>query len=238
MLSLRTKDREAAKRLIPSYRIETDTRLDGARAKLSGAPAGSNAPPVAVSPWLSEYAQGQSEAARQDEAEREARYEAREPLRKALEAAFQRSTLQMTPEEAAMRDFLREKEYDFTVSEERRVIRGAERALERRGEPLPLACPDTDAASSAPVAASPSADPTWPMLDTIIIDRWAAERKVVAKGVDTHRAVARWFYERIGRKPVGEITRKDVLTFKDKLVEEGQTPARCLVPLCGDTERS
>jgi len=69
------------------------------------------------------------------------------------------------------------------------------------------------------------------MLDTIIVDRWAAERKVVKKGVDTPRAVARWFYQRVGSKPVSEITRADVLAFKDKLIAEGQSPANTLMKL-------
>lgn len=60
-------------------------------------------------------------------------------------------------------------------------------------------------------------------LDKDILDRWAAERGVVPKGKDTHEAVARWFYERTGRKPVEQITRQDVLAFKDKLLTEGQT---------------
>lgn len=62
-------------------------------------------------------------------------------------------------------------------------------------------------------------------LDKDILDRWAAERGVVAKGKDTHEAVARWFYERTERKPVERITRQDVLAFKDKLLAEGQTVA-------------
>lgn len=62
-------------------------------------------------------------------------------------------------------------------------------------------------------------------LDKDILDRWAAERGVVAKGKDTHEAVARWFYERTERKPVERITRQDVLAFKDKLLLEGQTVA-------------
>ncbi len=62
-------------------------------------------------------------------------------------------------------------------------------------------------------------------LDKDILDRWAAERGVVAKGKDTHEAVARWFYERTERKPVERITRQDVLAFKDKLLLEGQSVA-------------
>jgi len=68
-------------------------------------------------------------------------------------------------------------------------------------------------------------------LDTDIVDLWAAERKPKQKGIDTHRAVARWFYDRIGEKPVDLITRQDVLSFKSKLIEEGQTPANIKMKL-------
>nr|WP_208631337.1 hypothetical protein [Sphingomonas aurantiaca] len=62
-------------------------------------------------------------------------------------------------------------------------------------------------------------------LDKDILDRWAAERGVVPKGKDTHKAVAKWFYARTERKSVEQITRQDVLAFKDKLLNEGQTVA-------------
>jgi integrase len=62
-------------------------------------------------------------------------------------------------------------------------------------------------------------------LDGDILDRWATERGVVKKGKDTHKAVAEWFYARTERKPVEQITRQDVLAFKDKLLAEGQTVA-------------
>jgi integrase len=68
-------------------------------------------------------------------------------------------------------------------------------------------------------------------LDTDIVDLWAAERKPKQKGIDTHRAVARWFYERVGRKAVNQITRQDVLDFKSKLLEEGQSPANIKMKL-------
>jgi integrase len=62
-------------------------------------------------------------------------------------------------------------------------------------------------------------------LDKDILDRWATERGVVAKGKDTHKAVAEWFYARTERKPVEQVTRQDVLAFKDKLLAEGQSVA-------------
>ncbi len=53
------------------------------------------------------------------------------------------------------------------------------------------------------------------MLDTTVVDRWAAERKVKHKGIDTHGAVARWFYDRVGEIPVADIARAHVIDFKD-----------------------
>jgi integrase len=73
--------------------------------------------------------------------------------------------------------------------------------------------------------------PIGVMLDTTIVDRWAAERKVADKSRDTHRAVARWFYERVGHVPVRSISRQHVLTFKTKLLDEGQSPANVKVKL-------
>lgn len=76
-------------------------------------------------------------------------------------------------------------------------------------------------------------------LDPDIVDRWAKERKVSPKGVDKHRAVARWFHEYAGVIPVENITKRDVLAFKNKMVEEGVTAANantklsCLRTLLG-----
>jgi len=68
------------------------------------------------------------------------------------------------------------------------------------------------------------------LLDTLV-DRWAAERKPDDKTVDAHRAVARWFDERIGQLPVEEITKRHILSFKDRLLEEGQKLSNIKVKL-------
>lgn len=76
-------------------------------------------------------------------------------------------------------------------------------------------------------------------LDPDIVDRWSIERKVSPKGVDKHRAVARWFHEYAGVIPVEAITKRDVLAFKNKMVAEGVTAANantklsCLRTLLG-----
>ncbi|WP_333610426.1 DUF6538 domain-containing protein [Brevundimonas bullata] len=64
-----------------------------------------------------------------------------------------------------------------------------------------------------------------------IVDRWAAERPVSKRGVTAHRAVARWFDQRTGNLPVESITKRDVVSFKDQLVEEGKSAANIKVKL-------
>ena len=69
------------------------------------------------------------------------------------------------------------------------------------------------------------------MLDGELIDLWSRERGVRPRGVIAHRSVAQWFYERTDRKPVRLITRADVLAFKAKLLDEGQTAANTKMKL-------
>jgi integrase len=85
------------------------------------------------------------------------------------------------------------------------------------------AVPTLSAPQPSPAQQPAPAPATGTMLDTTVIDRWATERKVKPKGIDTHRAVARWLYERVGKIPVADITRAHVIAFKDKLLEEGQS---------------
>ncbi|MGK6356211.1 DUF6538 domain-containing protein [Sphingomonas sp. DT-207] len=211
MLSLRTKDREQAKRLIPDKTKETDRLLDEAGRR--GAPIEISRP--TGGPPISEFQIEQGEWAAQDEAERQARWEAREPLRRRLLAAFERSTMEISREEAAMRDLLRDVQFELTVEQERRLARRVERAEDRRGIRAPERAED---ASLVPENATQGI-----MLDAKIIDLWAAERKPASKTIQMHRSDARWLLDRIGRKPVDQITRGDILAFKAKLIEEGQT---------------
>ena len=69
------------------------------------------------------------------------------------------------------------------------------------------------------------------MLDTTLVDLWAMERRPSQKSIDTHRSVARWFYERVGEKPVDKITRHDILRFRAGLQKEGQTAANIEIKL-------
>lgn len=216
MLSLRTKDRETAKRLVPDKTKETDRLLDAAKAAAGAetvAPASRSSGPSAID--LERMAHESQELAAQDK-----RRAAREHKRREWDEILSKSTARLPPHYAAVKDILREERERAALAEERLLIARAKLAESH----LPDAPPaPADAPQSAPEEVASTEGVT--MLDDAIVDLWAAERRVVQKGIDTHRAVARWFYERTGRKPVDQITRKDVLAFKARLVEEGQTPA-------------
>lgn len=64
-----------------------------------------------------------------------------------------------------------------------------------------------------------------------LVDRWAKERRREGKSLDTHKAVVRQFIALVGEMPVAKVAKRDVLTFKDKLLEAGNTPANVNVKL-------
>lgn len=218
MRSLRTKDRATAKRLIPEHTLTTDRLLDDARTQMGrGGPGSAAQRPVQTmtdAEWRAfEHSLEGAEIQHREDVAREDRYDVRTAERKALvERLRTMRSVDLPLTEQAMRDILRERD-----EQQSRVVGTlAEREQAKLVEALPPAISPAE---------------TGTMLDSTIVDLWAAERKVVKKGEDTHRAVARWFYERVGRKAVDRITRKDVLTFKAKLIEEGQSPANVKMKL-------
>jgi integrase len=64
-----------------------------------------------------------------------------------------------------------------------------------------------------------------------LVDRWAGERRPDAKTIDAHRAVARWFGERMGAMPIEAIEKRHIIQFKDKLLEEEQSLANIKVKI-------
>ncbi|WP_431470906.1 DUF6538 domain-containing protein [Sphingosinithalassobacter sp. LHW66-3] len=211
MLSLRTKDRAEAKRRIPQHTSATDVLLEQARARSR---VGStdrestvdedSGPRVVLSPAQEEQARFEEQLAEEAKERWEARTPERAELRRRL-ATFM--SVQLSLSEQAMRDLLREREQAIEEITAKLAAREKERLASSL--PPPIRSGQTGAA----------------LLDTVIVDRWAAERRVEPKSKDAHAAVARWFYERAGRIPVNQITRRDVLSFKDRLIAEGQTAA-------------
>ncbi|MES2289688.1 MAG: DUF6538 domain-containing protein [Pseudomonadota bacterium] len=218
MYTLSTKDRDQAKRRVARETVKTDETIAMLERRVAAGerPAGSVEVDGAYYMARTEDDLARQAAVDRAEDEREERRREREPYRAEIEAKFKRSTTaQLTRSEAAMRDMLRDQAYEAAIANDRAMAARAELAeLRAVGSPAPV-----------PALPSPVMEPDSIMLDTDVVDRWSKERRVSAKGIDTHRRVAEWFYTRVGRKPVADITKKDVLAFKDKLIDEGQSLA-------------
>lgn len=235
--SLKTKDRTEAKRRVLQVEAPRHAKLlEQAQAELirqqeTGSPPAS--PPASHRPTeaqakLEEARWAHEQDAAQIEADeitaQEARRDARQHLGDLFEERMKLTTQELAPWEAAIKDLFKAKDFDLGLAGDKITYLSfrLQEAKAGRNPHAALAAPEAPNASAFDQEQISGKDM---MLDTTILDRWAAERGVVAKGKDTHKAVATWFYERVGRKSVELITRQDVLAFKDKLLEQGQSVA-------------
>jgi len=223
MHSLQTKDHSEGKRLARLAGIETDRMIDEATARLSGGSGATEPNQVERGNEITEYQIEQLEFETQSRLEQEARRKGRKDLRGALKQRMMLGSQELQPWEAAIKDLFAERDYDIAIAMESLNVYKAKLAeAQNSNNPAMLSEPS----EPAPLSAHPAV-----MLDTDIVDQWSLERKVRPKGVDAHRAVARWFYERTERKAVAEIVKADVLTFKNALIAEGQTLANIKIKL-------
>ncbi len=221
--SLRTKDRDEGKRRAQRETVATNALIEAAERHIAaGEPHPARSAPVDNQHLaMTEQEIDRLEADSQELAAREDRQRDREPLRQEIEQRLKRrSTAQLTRREAAFRDILRDRDHALAIAQDR--VAFANVALSEPVAVVPLA-------EALPPAIAPAL--IGIMLDGQVVDQWARERNVSAKGVDAHRAVARWFYERTERKPVAAITRADVMQFKNRLIDEGQSVANIRVKL-------
>ena len=228
MQSLRTKDRGEAKRLIPARLIAFDKELSSVRSRLTAAAAVAMPPALKTQAQLAmerkweDYDREQEELAELfNNAALDADLEIEEltPIMHAIEAGCEpEGSAQQIARAAYL--LLSHKQWDANLDKQAALTRLAK--LYNGNAPV--------AAEQDQPAANPGKGKIL-YLDTDILDRWAAERRPRQKTIDAHRAVARWFYERVGKTSVGEITRKQVIAFKDKLLEEGQSPQNINVKL-------
>jgi integrase len=232
--ALRTADPKVARKLLPLRWAELEREFDAYRAASpleprSGHPAQTpKRPAKQVIPYatMSEAAwehmiegnELQGAEAFREEVEREQR----EEIERSMLALASGPTEGLTPEQLAMRDLLRDAAHSREVAQERAAF--AQRELKQAQQAVRTAGPAGGASRNA------RSETSGTSMDTIV-DKWAAERKVSAKGVDAHRAVARWFGERVGELAVEKVTKRDVLAFKDKLLAEGASAANVKVKL-------
>ncbi|MDQ2763609.1 MAG: site-specific integrase [Pseudomonadota bacterium] len=219
--SLGTKDRDAAKRLIPAHTVSTDAEIDAARhfrrsdPQEAAQPLSPHAEAIAAARW--ENALEGAEIVSREIAAQDRRHELAAEAMAFYGRRLAGSTAELPPRLRHFRYMLDEARAEGRLEAEKAAIHKADKhpVIER-----------TDTVRNADKGMMLHA-PT----EADIVDLWAAERKPVQKGIDTHRAVARWFYDREGRIPVNLITRKHVLSFKDKLVAEGQSAANIIMKL-------
>ncbi|WP_146163462.1 DUF6538 domain-containing protein [Sphingomonas fennica] len=211
MVSLRTKDKEEAKRLIPHHVIASDKRLQEARQALAAA---SVPKPKAYVPSRAEVEQEEAQA--EHDAQAEAELEALEPIMEAIEAG--------TVPDAPAVDLVRagqllarhERQMAAIQLEEQanaRIARYAPKAEAVENSQMPKA-------GAAPVLLAPG-----------IFDQWKAEGNKRAKTIAMVEKTAEWFHARVGKLPVQDITKAHVLDFKNKLIAEGQSVANINVRL-------
>jgi integrase len=215
--SLKHKDREAAKARIPDMTKAAHALLDQAKLDRDGIgkPAPSPAMPKSAAQIERERQRWEAEQAQADYAA-DANFAADmeiERLEPIIDALAEGIEIEGSPADIARAGRL-------LVLHEREKADSLVAALHARygnGQNARASENQNQAVECEPVIGSGL------YLDKDILDRWATERGVVAKGKDTHRAVAEWFYARTERKPVEQVTRQDVLAFKDKLLAEGQS---------------
>lgn len=204
--TLRTKDRETAKRLIPDHTKASQADLDRAQAAFDVA---AQLPKAAVSQarldrerarweWDQEQAELASEAAQNadDEAEELA------PIMDALEAG---QVPDASPQHVA-------RAAQLAIANVRQIY-GAE--LEREAN-------KRNAAVASPVLGQAVAIPKGRRvyLDTDILDGWAAERNPAPRGRRDYRSSARLFNSIMGRMSVELISKADVQQYKQRLIAD------------------
>lgn len=197
--SLRTKDRAEAKRRVLQVEAPHYTALlEKAEAELAEHPRAA----PAFDPF-SGVTQERFEDDRKHDLEQLRELSAQDDQMEEAEAI-----VAALPVDAPARRLL--KHAEEVIGRYREQDRRRKRPAREQSAALALSTPQL-----SPALEPVPAPATGIMLDTTVIDRWAAERKVKPKGIDTHRAVARWLYERVGQIPVADITRAHIIDFKD-----------------------
>lgn len=220
--SLKTKDKDEAKRKRSAEALRTDKLLEEAQTRLGLATASPEAP-QAPARALTEFEIEQGEYESRELAEKEARREELAPLVDFLRGRLKGSTQKMPRAIRAMKYLSEQDSFDLALVRDQLAIALAKVAeLEKGQSPTPTKSP-AEAAQSA--TGAPAEETPGTMLDPTIVDLWAAERKVQPQGVSMYRAAVVWFQERVGTKAVGRYTKQDVVAFKAKLVAEGKSPS-------------
>ncbi len=192
--SLRTKDRETAKRLLRPREIETDALIDEARRVLAALPAD-----AAAQIGNAGAQDERAEAIAAIEAEKRARYEARRQHRVEVEKRLLLTTAEMTPQEAAWVDVMRSRGIPLeTLREAVAGQAGVNRGLE---------------------AANRQERPRLDLL--ALFDRYAASGAANPKTVAKWRARVADLISFLGHADASRVARADLNRWIEALVAKG-----------------
>lgn len=201
--SLRTKDREEAKRLLRPYVTDTDKLIDDARAALGSAHT--------FSPEeLAAQRQAAEEAAARAnlEAESAARREARSELRTRWRQRRMTSTAMLTPEEAAAVDLIKERDAEVEA------LRQAIAVLETGNAKLGIQ-PKTQS------LAAHRATPKPRLTLTGMFEDYAQSGAATPHTVKKWRAAIQAFIAHLGHDDASAVSRSDVSGWLKALVASG-----------------
>lgn len=218
--SLKTKDKDEAKRKRSAEAVRTDKLLEEAQARLAllAAPV---EPPRAPARPITEAEIEQAEREGRELFDKEHRREELSEFVDFLERRLKGSTAQMPRHLRGFRYLIERGEFKSALLEDQLAAARAEIAQLKQGHSPASSQPPAEASQSAPAA--PHGQTPGIMMDPTVVDLWAAERNVQPQGVSMYRAAVRWFEERAGKKPVNDYRKPDAVAFKAKLVEEGRS---------------
>jgi integrase len=200
--SLHTKDREAAKHLIPDHTKDAQREIRKAVAAIAAAKAPKKA--KAQLDWERDrydFDMEQIELAQADIDLSEAEIEELGPVMDALDRGEEPDTSPVAIARAGKLLFAHQKQM-AQIDKDRRASPGRNQAVEQ---------------------GSVLAKGKGVYLDTDIIDGWAREKKPSTRGKDAYWRDAKLFNEMMGRKSVELITKADVMAFKRKLIDAGRS---------------
>lgn len=207
--SLRTKDRDEAKRLIPDHTKAAQRLLEQARQGVGGdqATQPTSRPSPARAARLRALQDRDREQLELSEIEadtiwrHEEEREEREPLADHLAMRLASPDAELTPVEAAAKDLLADQRFELELEIEQAAnARMARYAVTEQPAPEPKG--------------------KGAYLDTEILDGWATERKPSARGKAAYASSARLFNSLMGRKSAELITKADVMAYKQKLIAD------------------
>lgn len=206
--SLGTKDRAEASKLCRAAAVQSDKELDAARAMIAS-PSAVNAKPADAAPIDREAYAAAAFAA----------------LQRKRDAAFSAGDLPAFDAEARENLELYQAmlEGGDNLGLSLAQVEGMQRATKAllTGDGAAVLASAAAVSRERKQAVAKSETPMLPEL----IDKWAAERNPEARSVDMWRRTCAMFYGVSGEKPVGAITKADVLAFRSHLMAKGNVPA-------------